>query len=263
MKRLRDRLLHLSRIALAIGCAVASTGTVQAAEIKLMSSGGMRVALIALTPAFERVTKHKIAATYGAPGTIRDRVLAGESMDVLVFPDAGLDALAKQGKIVSGSKVILARSGMGVAVRAGAPKPDISTPDALKRALLAAKSIVYTNPALGSPSGVHFAKVLERLGIAEEMEAKSRLHDGTSFNAELVARGEIELAIQQISEIVPVKGVELAGPLPGDLQLTAVFAIGIGAAAEEQVAAHEFIKFLTSPAAAAVIRATGMELSGS
>ena len=117
VKRLRDRLLHLSRIALAIGCAVASTGTVQAAEIKLMSSGGMRVALIALTPAFERVTKHKIAATYGAPGTIRDRVLAGELMDVLVFPDAGLDALAKQGKIVSGSKVILARSGMGVAVR--------------------------------------------------------------------------------------------------------------------------------------------------
>lgn len=263
MNRLRDRLLRLSRIALAIGCAIASTGTIQAAEIKLMSSGGMRVALIDLTPAFERATKHKVVATYGSPGAIRDRVMAGEPMDVLVFPGPGIDALAKEGKIVLGSKVNLARSGMGIAVRAGAPKPDISTPAALRRTLLGAQSIVYTDPALGSPSGVHFAKVLERLGIADEMKAKSRLHDGTSFNAELVAKGEIELAIQQISEIVPVKGAELAGPLPGDLQLTSVFAIGIGTAAKEQAAAREFIKFLTSPAAAAAIRATGLEPAGS
>ena len=263
MKRLGDRLLYLSRIAIAIDLVIALAGTAQAAEIKLMSSGGMRVALIDLTPAFERATQHKIAATYGAPGAIRDRVLAGEPMDVLVFPGPGIDALAKQGKIVAGSKVILARSGMGVAVRAGAPKPDISTPEALRRTLLAAKSIVYTNPLLGSPSGVHFAKVLERLGIAEEMIAKSKLHDGTSFNAELVARGEIELGIQQISEIVPVKGAELAGPLPADLQLTTVFAIGIGTAAKEQAAASEFIKFLMSPEAAAVIKATGMEPGGS
>jgi molybdate transport system substrate-binding protein len=144
-------------------------------------------------------------------------------------------------------------------VRAGAPKPDISTPEAFKRALLAAKSIVYTDPALGSPSGVHFAKVLERLGIAGEMKAKSKLHDGTSFNAELVAKGEIELAIQQISEILPVRGADLVGPLPGDLQLTTVFATGIGTAAKEQAAAKEFIQFLASPAAAAVIKAKGME----
>jgi molybdate transport system substrate-binding protein len=223
----------------------------------------MRVALIDLTPAFERATKHKITATYGAPGTIRDRVLAGEPLDVLVFPEPGLDALAKESKIVPDSKVILARSGMGLAVRAGAPKPDISTPEALKRTLLASKSIVYTNPALGSPSGVHFAKVLERLGIAEEMKAKTRLHDGTSFNAELVASGEIEFAIQQISEIVPVQGAELAGPLPGDLQLTTVFATGIGKGAKEPAAAKEFIMFLMSPAATAVIKATGMEPGGS
>ena len=188
MKLFFDRFHYLALNALTIGLAVALASAAHAAEIKLMSSGGMRVALIDLTPAFERATKHKVVATYGAPGTIRDRVLAGEPMDVLVFPGLGIDALAKEGKIISGSKVILARSGMGVAVRAGAPKPDISTPEALKRTLLAAKSIVYTDPALGSPSGVHFAKVLERLGIAEEMKAKSRLHDGTSFNAELVAR---------------------------------------------------------------------------
>jgi molybdate transport system substrate-binding protein len=257
------RLLYLSRIALAIGFAIALASTAKAAEVKLMSSGGMRVMLIDLTATFERATGHKITASYSAPGTIRGRVMAGEPMDVLVFPAPNLDELVKQGKIVADSKVILARSGIGVAVRAGAPKPDISTPEGLKRALLAAKSVVYTNPALASPSGMHFAKVLERLGIAEEMRVKSKLHDGTSFNAELVAKGEIELAIQQISEILPVQGAELVGPLPGDLQLTTVFATGIGTGAKEPAAAMEFIKFLASPAAAAVIKGKGMEPGGS
>jgi molybdate transport system substrate-binding protein len=146
-------------------------------------------------------------------------------------------------------------------VRADAPKPDISTSEALKRALLAAKSVVYTDPAASSPSGIHFAMVLERLGIAEEMRPQSKLHNGTSFNAEFVARGEIEIAIQQISEILPVQGVELVGPLPRDLQLTTVFATGVATGAREQAAAKEFIEFLTSPAAAAVIKATGMEPS--
>ena len=251
------------RLLLTIIVAIAIANTVQAAEIKLMSSGGMKVALIDIIPAFELATKHKVAAIYAAPGVIKDRILAGEPTDVLVFPAPGLDDLVKQGKIAADSKIILARSGMGVAARAGAPKPDISTPDALKRTLLAAKSIIYTDPALRSPSGLHFANVLERLGIAEEMKAKSKLHNGVGFNAEFVASGEIELGIQQISEIVPVKGVELVGPLPPDLQLTTVFATGVGFDAKEQAAAKEFIKFLASPAAAAVIKATGMELGGS
>jgi molybdate transport system substrate-binding protein len=245
--------------AAAAGLAIVLASTAQADEIKLMSSGGMKVMLLDLTTPFERATGHRVTATYGAPGTIRGRVMAGEAIDVLVFPAPDLDDLVKQGKIVADSKVILARSGMGVAVRAGAPKPDISTPEALKRTLLAAKSVVYTDPALGSPSGTHFAKVLERLGIANEMKAKSRLHDGTSFNAELVAKGEMEIAIQQISEILPVQGAELVGPLPGDLQLTTVFAAGIGTGAKEPAASKEFIKFLTSPAAAEVIKAKGME----
>jgi molybdate transport system substrate-binding protein len=246
-------------LAAAAGLTIALVSNAQTAEINLMSSGGMRVMLTDLTPEFERATQHKVMPTYGAPGTIKERIMAGEPMDVLVFPAPNLDDLVKQGKIVADSMVILARSGMGVAVRTGAPKPDISTPDALKRTLLAAKSIVYTNPALRSPSGVHFAQVLERLGIAEEMKAKSKLHDGSSFNAELVAKGEIEIAIQQISEIVTVQGAELLGPLPGDLQLTTVFATGIGTGAKEPAAAKEFIKVLSSPAAAVVIKAKGME----
>ncbi len=151
MKPLGNRLLNLPRMTLTIGFAIALTGAVQAAEIKLMSSGGMRVALIDLIPAFERATKHKVVATYGSPGAIRDRVSAGEPMDMLVFPSPGFDALAKQGKVLADSKVILARSGMGVAVRTGAPKPDISTPETFRRTLLAAKSIVYTNPAWARP----------------------------------------------------------------------------------------------------------------
>jgi molybdate transport system substrate-binding protein len=234
-----------------------------AAEIKLMSSGGMKVALVDLATTFERATSHKITATYAVPGVIKDRVLAGEPLDVLVFPLSDLENLEKQNKLVADSRIILARSGMGVGVRAGAPKPDIGTPDTFRRTLLAAKSVIYTDPALGSPSGVHLAKVLERLGIAEEMKRKSKLHNGVGFNAEFVARGEIELAIQQISEIIPVQGVELVGPLPKDLQLTTVYATGIGANAKEQLAAKEFIKFLASSAAAAVIKATGMEPGGS
>jgi molybdate transport system substrate-binding protein len=250
---------HMFVLAAAAGLTIALASAAQAAEINLMSSGGMRVMLIDLTGAFERATQHKVTATYGAPGTIKGRITAGEPIDVLVFPAPSLDDLVSQAKIVADSKVILARSGMGVAVRAGAPKPDISTPEALKRTLLAAKSIVYTDPALRSPSGVHFANVLTRLGIAEEMKAKSKLHDGTSFNAELVAKGEIEIAIQQISEILPVQAAELVGPLPGDLQLTTVFATGIGTGAKEPAVAKEFIRFLTSQAATAVIKAKGME----
>jgi molybdate transport system substrate-binding protein len=247
MKPLRRRLLLHSGIALAISLAIASTGGSHAAEIKLMSTGGMKIGLIDLITTFEHATKHKVTAIYGAPGIIKDRISAGEPTDVLVFPAPGLDDLVKHGKIVADSKVILARAGMGIAGRAGAPKPDISTPEALKRTLLAAKSIVYTDPALRSPSGVHFAKVLERLGIADQMKAKTMLHNGVGFNAELVARGEIELAIQQISEAVPVKGVELIGPLPGELQLTTVYATVIGTGTKEPIAAKAFIDFLTSP----------------
>jgi molybdate transport system substrate-binding protein len=258
----RHRFLCRSRLSLTISFAIAFAGCAQAAELKLMSSGGMKVALIDIISAFELATKHKVTAIFAAPGVIKDRILADEPMDVLVFPAPGLDDLAKRGKIAADSRIVLARSGMGIAARSGAPKPDISTPEALKRTLLAAKSIIYTDPALRSPSGIHFANVLERLGIAEEMKAKSKLHNGVGFNAEFVASGEVELAIQQISEIIPVKGAELVGPLPTDLQLTTVFAAGIGVGAKEQTAAKEFIKFLASPAAAAVIKATGMEPGG-
>ena len=246
-------------LAAAAGLTIALASTVQAAEIKLMSSLGMRVMLTDLITDFERATGHKVTAAYGAPGPIKTRIAEGEPVDVVVLPPPGLDDLVKQGKIVADSKVILARSGMGVGVRAGASKPDISTPEAFKRALLAAKSVSYSDPAIGSPSGAHVVKVLERLGIAEDIKAKSKPYNGPGYHTEFVAKGEIEISLAQISEIMPVQGAELAGPLPADLQLTTVYQTGIGTAAKDQAAAKEFITFVRSPAAAAVIKAKGME----
>ena len=246
-------------LAAAAGLTIAVASSVQAAEIKLMSSLGMRVMLTDLIADFERTTGHKVTAAYGAPGPIKTRIADGEPVDVAVLPAPGLDDLVKQGKIVEDSKVILARSGMGVGIRVGAPKPDISTPEAFKRALLAAKSISYSDPAIGSPSGAHVVKVLERLGITEEMKAKSKPYSGPGYHTEFVAKGEIEISMAQISEILPVQGAELAGPLPADLQLTTVYQTGVGTATKDQAAAKAFITFLRSLAAAAVIKAKGME----
>jgi molybdate transport system substrate-binding protein len=233
----------------------------QAAELIVLASQGNLPGVNELATAFARTSGHKVTVLQEIDKALEQRLSNGPA-DLVTGNPPAMEALLKKGQLVAGTATSFMLAGLGVSVRAGAPKPDISTPEALKRTLLAANSIVYTDPALRSPSGVHFAKVLDRLGIAEEMKAKSKLHNGVGFNAEFVARGEIELAIQQISEIVPVQGVELVGPLPADLQLTTVFATAIGADIKEQGAAKDFVKFLTSPAAAAVIKATGMEPGG-
>lgn len=227
-------------------------------EIKLMSSGGLKAVISELAEAFERSGDHKLAPVFGPPTAIKSRIEAGETVDVAVMSQALIDDLIKQRKLSADGRVTLARSGLGLAVGAGAPKPDISTVEKFKRALLDAKSLVYTDPAGGGASGVHFAKVIKQLGIAKEVSAKARLNSG-SYNAEFVARGEAELAIQQISEILPVKGAELVGPLPEGVQLTTAFAAAIGADTKAPAAAHDLIAFLTSDEARRVIRANGME----
>jgi molybdate transport system substrate-binding protein len=189
---------------------------------------------------------------------VKSRIESGEAVDVAVMAAALIDYLVRQGRLRGDSRVTLARSGMGVAVRAGAAKPDIGSVAAFRRALLAAKSIVFTDPAAGGASGIHFRNVIERLGVTEDVMAKARLNSG-SYNAEFVARGEAELAIQQISEILPVKGAELVGPLPNEVQLVTVFAAAIGTHAEAPGAAEELIAFLASPDAARIIAASGME----
>ena len=267
MKLSRRRLLYLSRIAVTIGFAIALAvpAASNAAEIKVLTTRAMNHVLTELAGAFQRTSEHKVALILAPPNEIRSRIVSGEIVDVAMSGGPVIEDLVQRGKIVPGSKLVVARVGIGVAVRAGAAKPDISSVEAFKRALLAAKSIVYTDPAVGGTSGIHFAKVLDRLGIAQEMKAKSILNAQAAItpSAEIVARGEAELGIQLISEIVSVPGAELVGPLPAELQAMTVLSAGIVMNAREADAARALFKFLTSPAAASVIKATGMEPGGS
>ena len=259
--------LYLSRIAVTIGFpnALAAPTVSGAAEIKVLTGRPMNRVLTELAGAFQRTSKHKVALILAPPNEIRSRIVNGEIVDVAIAGGTVIEDLLQQGKIMPGSKLVLARVGIGVAVRAGAAKPDISSVEAFKRVLLAAKSIVYTDPAVGGTSGNHFAKVLDRLGIAQEVKSKSILNARPAKTpcAEFLARGEAEFGIQLISEIVTAPSAELVGPLPAELQAMTVLSAGIVMNAREADAARSLFKFLTSPAGAAVIKATGMEPGGS
>lgn len=227
-------------------------------EIKVMSSGGLKSVISALADAFAQASGRKLAPVFAAPGQVKSRIEGGEPFDVAVLTAVLIDDLVRQGRLDGASRVPLARSGLGLAVRAGAPRPDISTAEAFRQTLLNAKSIVCSDPKGGAASGLAFQKIIQELGIAEAVMAKARLNVG-SYNAEFVARGEAEIAIQQIGEILPVKGAELVGPLPPGVQVTSVFVGAVGAASQVPEAARELLAFLTSPAAAPAITANGME----
>ena len=260
------RFLHLSWIAATFGSAIALAAPTacDAAEIKILTSRAMNHVLTELGAAVERPSGHKITLILAPPTEIVRRVENGEIVDV-VMSGASVNHLTEQGKIAPADRVLLARVGIGVAVRAGSPKPDISSPEALRRTLLAAKSIVYTDPAVGGASGIQFEKVIDNLGIAKEIKAKSILNAraATKPSAEFVARGEAELGVQLISEIVSVPGAELLGPLPGDLQAMTAILAGVLKTAPEPDAARALLRFLISPAAAPAIKAAGMEPGGS
>ena len=231
----------------------------QAAELKVLSAIGMRLVMEELGPKFEQATEHKLAISFGAGGVVVERVQSGETADVVLLPRPALERLTKDGRLVADSETLLARSGIGVAVRKGAPKPDMSSPEALKRTLLAAKSITYSNPVLGGASGTHFAKVLDRLGIGSEMKAKTVFSKVPGEVGQLVANGEAEIAVHQIQELISVPGIEIVGPLPGDLQSTIVFSGAIMAGTKEAEIGKALINFLRTPDAVAAIKAKGME----
>jgi molybdate transport system substrate-binding protein len=249
----------------AFAVVLAAPAASHAAEIKVLTTRAMNHVLTELAGAFQRTGEHKVALVLAPPAEIKSRILKGEVVDVAMSGAATIDDLVQQDKIAPGSKLVLARVGVGVAVRTGAAKPDIGSIEAFRRALLAAKSIVYTDPAVGGSSGIHFEKVLDRLEIAREIKAKSILNAraATTPSAELVARGEAELGIQLISEIVSVPGAELLGSFPAELQAMTAVSAGIVTSATEPDAARALLKFLASPAAAAVIKAAGMEPGGS
>jgi len=247
----------------AFGCSaflvfLAGVPAARAAELRVMSTVALTATLDDLKPKFESATGHKLTIIYSVIADLKKRIQDGETADVMLLSRAALDDLQAQGKVASGSIANVASSSVAVAARAGAPKPDISTTDALKRTLLAGKSVVYADPAKGGASGVHFAKMLERLGIADEMKAKTILVPGAQA-AEVVSKGDAELGVAMASEIVPIPGAQLVGLLPGDLGMMLVFSAGIGPTSGDSTAAKALIQFITSPAGAAVLKSKGMD----
>jgi molybdate transport system substrate-binding protein len=223
----------------------------KAAEIKVMCSGAMRPALEELAPQFERASGHRLAITYAGTNVIRERALAGDAGDLVIFAGPAVEDVVRQGKLLA--KVDLVRSGVGVGVRAGAPRPDLSSADAFKRTLLVAKSFSRSE----GPSGIYIAGLLERMGIAEQMKPKTVVVRGRLVGDALVT-GEAEIGVQQVSELKSVPDVDVL-PMPAEIQHTTVFSAGLTAAAQDSEPVQALIKFLTSPAVAPVIKAKGLE----
>src|SRR3984957_12225384 len=251
---------NIRSLALGLTAALLLAGSASAAEVRVMISGGLTAAYNALVPEFERSTGHKVTTAYGpSMGTtvnaIPMRLERGEPADVLILVGYALEALIKQGKVVADSRVDLVKSKIGVAVKSGAPKPDISSAEAVKRALLAAKSVAYSDSA----RGVYVStEMFAKLGIAEAMKDKAKMIPATPVG-EIVARGEAEIGFQQIAELRPVAGIDIVGPLPEGLQKITVFSAGIATGSKEPDAGKALIKFLASPAARDAIVKSGME----
>ncbi len=255
-----SRRKFLLRLAAKFGFIVLLTQGVAAtaAEVKVMSGAGMRGAFGEVVPQFERATGHKLVIHYGAGGALRKQIEAGEAFDLVIIDSAEVDDLIKQGKIAGDTRADVVRGAIGVAVREGAPKPDISSVDAFKNTLLGVKFFTY---APDTPYGRHLSQAFDRLGIAEQLKAKTK-PNALARVPEVLAAGEVELAIAGIPTLLSVKGVQIVGPLPGELQNSFVNTAGVSAAAKEPDAAKALIKYLATPDAASVIRAKGLEPLG-
>ncbi|MGL4286692.1 MAG: substrate-binding domain-containing protein [Phreatobacter sp.] len=247
-------------LALAMLALLSLASPVQAAEIKVMNSGGFTAAYRELLPAFERASGHSVVTSWGAsmgtaPDAIPVRLARGEAADIVILAASGLENLIRQGKVDPASRVDLARSSIGMVVRAGAPRPDISSVEALRKALLEARSIAYS----ASASGVYISTELyQRLGVVDQVGPKSRRILSERVGS-VVARGDAEIGFQQISELLPIQGIDFVGPLPAELQRVTVFSAGILVDAREPEAARQLIGFLASPAARETVTRTGLE----
>ena len=220
----------------------------QAAEIKVLSSNAVKTVLEELGPQFEKSSGHKIAFTWGTAAALKADIERGAAVDLAVLTDAGVDDLIKQGKLAT--RTALARSGIAVAIHKGAPKPDLSGADAFKKLLLSAKSIAYVE---SGASGIYLKGLFERLGLAEQIKGKLK---SVKAAGEAVANGEAEIGFTQVSEILPYAGAEVGGMLPPDIQSFTAFSLGVG---KDNKPADSLVKFLTTPAAAAVVKAKGLE----
>src|SRR6478672_7291856 len=237
---------------------ITAGSTARAAEIRLLSASALHPAFDTLIPVFEKSSGHKVTVAYGTAGAVADRVQKGEAADIVISSMPMIDRLQAQGKVVAGDRVIITKVGVGAFVRKGAEKPDISSVDAFKRSMLAARSIAYPDPAGGGASGIYVASLLERLGIAAEMKPKTKLSTLETLYAS-VTSSDVEIGFNQVSEILAQPSVELAGPLPSEIQNYTQFAPGIVTGSSQTDAARALVTFLSSPAAQTVLKAKGFE----
>jgi molybdate transport system substrate-binding protein len=243
---------------LGVGLALPA-GAAGAADIKVLSTGNMQSILAALTAEFEGATGHKLVIEYGSTTKMKARIEAGDAADLTINERYVLDDLLKQGRVQAGTLIDIARSPLGVGVKAGAPKPDISSAEAFKRALLAADSIAYPDPSGGAQDGTYFAGLIMRMGIADELKPKIKITQGGDAAAQLVAAGGAQIGVAQRRNFNTLKGVELLEPLPDIPGIKFLMVAGVVAGAHEHDAAMAFAKFLSSPAVAPIILAKGME----
>jgi molybdate transport system substrate-binding protein len=251
--------MRLTTTVLATALTFAMSQLAEAAEIKAISGGAFKQVLTALVAQYEKESGNTVSVTYQTVGQHLMLIKNGEEQfDVAVLTPEAIDGLSKDGKVVAGSRADLAKTGVGVVVKEGTPLPDIATVDAFKQTLLAAKSVAYIDPKAGGSSGIYVAKLLERLGIADAVNAKAVLVHGGEV-ASHVVDGEAEIGVHQISEILPVQGAVLVGPLPPEIQNFTIYSAGVGATAKDAAAASAFVKFLSGPHALPIIKAKGME----
>jgi molybdate transport system substrate-binding protein len=249
---------HRPKLAAAIAAAVTLTVTGMtghAAEIRVLSTQATEEAYRELVPEFEKATGNKVTTTFTGTLDANKRLAAGENYDLLIMAASSIDEHIKGGKVVPGSRVDLAKSGVGVGVKSGAPKPDISTTEALKKTILAARSIGYST----GPSGVYVTGLFQRLGVADEIKGRLKQTPTGVFVGSIIASGEAEIGFQQISELSHFAGVDYVGPLPANVQQFTMFSSGIIVGAKDVDGAKALVKFITAPAAAAAFKKRGME----
>jgi molybdate transport system substrate-binding protein len=233
-------------------------GASHGGELKVLTSVALKGVLEQLAPELRQKTGCALSMSYGPGGVVLRRVRADDPSDVVIAPPEVVEALIGEGRIAAGSQRLVARSVIGVAVRSGAARPRIDTADEFRQALLRARSVAYTDPATGAASGVHFAGILDRFGIADEVNAKAKLGDGGPV-AEYVARGEAELAVQQLCEHMLVRGVDVVGPLPAEIQKVTTFAAAVAARASHPRQAGALIDLLLAPHVQAAMAAHGLD----
>lgn len=229
--------------------------SVQAAEIKVLASAAVKEAYLEVVPSFEKKSGHKVTTVWDGTANILKRIGGGETPDIVLLAAPELDKLIADGKLAAGSRTDIAKSGIGVAVRSGLPKPDVSSGEAVKQAVLGAKSVAYST----GPSGVYMIGLFQKMGIGEQIKGKATQTPSGVQVGEVLAKGDADLGFQQVSELIHVKGIDFLGPLPADIQHTTTFAAGLHAASKEPEAAKAWLQFLKSSEAGAAIKKAGME----